>query len=228
VEILRDGASAQYGSDAIAGVMNIILKDDADPGSFTFRTGITSKGDGELFGISFNNGSKVTEKGFINYTIDMSKVELANRPGKVDASGEIADFGANPDGSPATASSKFLANGGLGFDSGTELYYNAAYVYKKVNSFANYRTPYWRPTDYGLLTPAGQKYMGYHPTFDGNLNDHNATVGLTSTAGGWNSDISFTTGGNKQVWTVVNSINRSLGKSSPTTFRPGDIVSLIM
>ncbi|WP_435654635.1 TonB-dependent receptor plug domain-containing protein, partial [Cellulophaga baltica] len=57
VEILRDGASAQYGSDAIAGVMNIILKDSPTEGSATIRTGITTEGDGEMFGVSVNNGS---------------------------------------------------------------------------------------------------------------------------------------------------------------------------
>ena len=55
VEILRDGASAQYGSDVIAGVMNIILKDNIADGSVTVRTGITSEGDGEMLGISVNN-----------------------------------------------------------------------------------------------------------------------------------------------------------------------------
>ena len=85
IEILRDGASAQYGSDAIAGVMNIILKDDYEEGSVTFRTGITSEGDGEMFGISLNNGSKIFNEGYINYTVDFSKVGLANRPGTVDA-----------------------------------------------------------------------------------------------------------------------------------------------
>ena len=59
VEILRDGASAQYGSDAIAGVMNIILKDSPNEGSATIRTGITSEGDGEMFGVAVNNGSSI-------------------------------------------------------------------------------------------------------------------------------------------------------------------------
>lgn len=49
VEILRDGASAQYGSDAIAGVMNIILKKNTSGGSVTVRSGVTSEGDGEMF-----------------------------------------------------------------------------------------------------------------------------------------------------------------------------------
>ncbi|HEY5692704.1 MAG TPA: TonB-dependent receptor plug domain-containing protein, partial [Cyclobacteriaceae bacterium] len=161
VEILRDGASAQYGSDAIAGVMNIILNDATDGGSVTLRTGMTSEGDGEMVGMGLNNGTVLGDgKGFLNYTIDFSKVNLANRPGTVDAAGEAADFGANiadvqtflamkPDagninGSPETTASKFLVNGGYDINENTNVYANAAYVYKKVNSFANYRTPYWR------------------------------------------------------------------------------------
>ena len=67
VEILRDGASAQYGSDAIAGVMNIILKDTPNSGSATVRTGITSEGDGEMFGVAVNNGTSIgDDKGFVN------------------------------------------------------------------------------------------------------------------------------------------------------------------
>ena len=93
VEILRDGASAQYGSDAIAGVMNIILKKNTGAGSVTLRTGITGKGDGKMYGLSINNGSTIGEKGFINYTIDFSKVGLANRPGILNAADEAAYWG---------------------------------------------------------------------------------------------------------------------------------------
>ncbi|MCY7361473.1 MAG: TonB-dependent receptor plug domain-containing protein, partial [Ignavibacteria bacterium] len=235
VEILRDGASAQYGSDAIAGVMNIILKKNTSFGSATLRTGITSEGDGEMYGISLNNGSTVGNKGFINYTVDFSKVELANRPGKVDAAAEAdsnTGFGANIDvvnaflskypdagninGSPETASAKFLVNGGINYTDTTQLYYNAAYVYKKVNSFANYRTPYWRTLDdypY-LLNLFGDgvnesSYVGFVPTFIGDLNDYNATLGYKSKINGWNTDVSITTGGNKQIYTVENSHNSS-------------------
>jgi iron complex outermembrane receptor protein len=51
IQVLRDGASAQYGSDAIAGVINIILKDSPKGGSATLRTGLTA-GDGEMIGVS--------------------------------------------------------------------------------------------------------------------------------------------------------------------------------
>ncbi|SHM89942.1 TonB-dependent receptor [Polaribacter sp. KT 15] len=242
VEVLRDGASAQYGSDAIAGVINIILKDSPNAGSATLRTGITSEGDGEMFGVSVNNGSTIgDDKGFINYTVDFSKTSLSNRPGTVDAAGEAADFGANiadvqeflsrrPDagninGAPETAAAKFLINGSYKLSEQSNFYFNAAFVNKKVNSFANYRTPYWRTvTDFPYLadffpgdnpnTAGG--YDGYVPTFEGDLNDYNATVGFKSVINDWNVDASFTTGGNSQTYKVNNSHNRNFVYSPST------------
>jgi iron complex outermembrane recepter protein len=240
VEILRDGASAQYGSDAIAGVMNIILKDKFDYGSAQLTAGITGKGDGQHIGFAVNNGSNFANGGFVNYTLDFSRTALANRPGKVSAEAEAdgnLGFGApladvrkflalkpdagNINGQPENTAAKFLINAGFPVGDNTELYFNAAYVYKRVNSFANYRTPYWRTTDDGLLTPAGQPYIGYVPGFQGDLNDYNATVGVRKENNGWKTDLSFTTGGNKQLYTVSNSRNRSLGRNSPTYFKPG-------
>ncbi|MDQ3681843.1 MAG: TonB-dependent receptor, partial [Bacteroidota bacterium] len=237
VEILRDGASAQYGSDAIAGVMNIILKDRGDQGLLSLNAGITHKGDGQMIGLTLNNVANIGTKGFLNYTVSLSNQSLANRPGKVDAEGEANDFGAsmssvqaflsahpdagNINGQPATAAARFLINAGLPLNDNSEVYFNTAYIFKKVNSFANYRTPYWRPTDYGLLTPAGQQYLGYVPTFEGDLNDYHGTLGLRSNLNNWLTDMSFTFGGNRQMYTVANTINRGLGASSPILFKPG-------
>ena len=242
IQVLRDGASAQYGSDAIAGVINIILKDSPKAGSATLRTGITSEGDGEMFGVSVNNGSSIgDDRGFINYTVDFSKTSVSNRPGTVDAAGEAADFGANitdvqeflsrnPDanninGSPETAAAKFLINGSYKLSEQSNLYFNGAFINKKVNSFANYRTPYWRtigdnpyladffPGDHP--TNAGG-YDGYVPTFEGDLNDYNATVGFKSVINDWNVDASFTTGGNSQTYKVSDSHNRNVVYSPST------------
>lgn len=240
VEILRDGASAQYGSDAIAGVMNIILKDKFEYGSATLSLGTTHKGDGNSISFAVNNGASFGEKGYVNYTIEFNRTSLANRPGMVSAEAEAdANLGfdaplatvksflaqkpdaGNINGQPENTAAKFLINSGIPLTEKSQLYFNAAYVYKKVNSFANYRTPYWRTTDDGLLTPAGQPYMGYVPTFQGDLNDYNATVGVKSDNNGWSTDLSFTTGGNKQLYTVSNTRNRSLGKNSPIYFKPG-------
>lgn len=224
-------------------VLNIILKDTPNEGSATLRSGITSEGDGEMFGVAVNNGSSIGgDKGFVNYTVDLSKVNLANRPGTVNAAGEAGDFGANiadvqeflgrnPDanninGSPETAAAKFSVNFGYDLSENTSLYANAAYVYKSVNSFANYRTPYWRTvTDYPYLADffpgdnpnnAGG-YDGYVPTFEGLLSDYNATVGFKSFINDWNVDASFTTGGNMQTYKVNNTHNRN-EVFSPSTF----------
>ena len=249
IEVLRDGASAQYGSDAIAGVVNIILKDSAEGGSITARGGITHESDGKMGGLSLNQGLALGDRGFVNYTVDVSKINLSNRPGKVDAKGEAGDFGAdlatqvqpfltahpdagNINGSPATRAVKAEVNTRYDLSDTTSLYGNAAYINKKVNSFANYRTPYWRPTDYGLLHPAGSPYVGYVPTFVGTLDDYNATGGTKFMLGDWNADVSLTYGGNKQNYEVSNSVNRGMqddylaGKiktPSPTRFDAGGV-----
>ena len=309
VEILRDGASAQYGSDAIAGVMNVILKSKYDYSSFNVTSGITSKGDGKSYGVSLNSGHS-SEKGFINYTIGLNQQGNAVRSGKIDVPTEIATFGnaygsyskladfqkeggirfdetpINPKGAAATqadldlwnksgvganndkynsiitnflkdnptggningtaeiSSAKFLLNGGVNFGSKGLLYANGAIVTKKAISNANYRTPYWRqdrgllhkPTDNNgknYIESASQLafssdgkdlykgYVGYMPTFEGDLLDYNATIGAKDEIGGWKSDVSLTTGGNSQLYTVNNTVNRSLGKASPTSFKPG-------
>lgn len=68
VEVLRDGAAAQYGSDAIAGVMNFVLRDDADGFSVEARTGEFMEGDGTLFQIMGNAGLPLGPDGFFNVT----------------------------------------------------------------------------------------------------------------------------------------------------------------
>ena len=253
VEILRDGASAQYGSDAIAGVMNVILKDRYQYSTLTVNGGFTHKGDGENYGVAFNGGSNIGAKGFVNYTVDFSQQNSAVRSGTIHLPTEIATFGGSPaadaaitaflskyptgnniNGSGDIQAAKFNYNLGLSTGENGQFYSNAALVIKKAKSYANYRTPYWR-TDAGLLhkripgapnytggnDPLYEGYIGYVPTFEGDLLDYNATLGFKSVQGGWNHDVAVTFGGNQQLYTVENTVNRSLGAASPTSFKPG-------
>ena len=263
VEILRDGASAQYGSDAIAGVMNIILKDKYEYTSLNFNSGITSAGDGGMYGLALNSGANFGAKGFVNYTVDFSQQNSAVRSTNIYLPSEKSAFGGdaasdalittylkdyptgnNINGSGETTAAKFLVNFGIPVGNNNELYGNGAIVVKRVTSFANFRTPYWRqdrgllhsPTDNGgknyvtaatLAFPKEDNvdlykgYIGYVPTFEGDLVDYNATLGLKGETNGWKHDGSLTIGGNTQSYTVDNTVNRSLGKSSPTRFKPG-------
>jgi len=268
VEILRDGASAQYGSDAIAGVMNVILKDKFDYTSLTVTSGVTGKGDGGMYGMALNSGANIGKGGFVNYTLELKQQDNAVRSGTIDPLTEVATFGnydptlsqqanlaANPNivnflkinptggninGTGATSSMKFLANFAVPTSETGQFYGNAAYVAKKVLSNANYRVPYWK-VDYGLLhttDPNGvnytgdptlnasgvelyKGYMGYMPTFEGDLKDYNATLGARNVTNGWHHDASLTVGGNQQLYSVNNTVNHDLKAKSPTSFKPG-------
>ena len=75
VEVLRDGASSQYGSDAIAGVLNFILRDNSEGFEVNARYGSTFEGDGDNYTISANAGFEAGENGFINVTAEIRDVE---------------------------------------------------------------------------------------------------------------------------------------------------------
>ncbi|MFT4886608.1 MAG: iron complex outermembrane receptor protein [Pseudohongiellaceae bacterium] len=92
VEILRDGAAAQYGSDAIAGVMNFVLKDDADGFSMDARVGEFGEGDGELQQLMVNFGLPLGDDGFVNVTGSFMQQEATSRSvQRTDAANLIAN-----------------------------------------------------------------------------------------------------------------------------------------
>lgn len=79
VEVLRDGAAAQYGSDAIAGVINFVLKDDSSGGSISVRGGSFYQGDGEDFQLQANVGLPLGTDGFINTSAEFRQRDTTNR-----------------------------------------------------------------------------------------------------------------------------------------------------
>lgn len=81
IEVLRDGAAAQYGSDAIAGVINIVLKDDVETGDANFYWGQNYEGDGDTWIGNANYGLKVGKSGFLNLTAEWRDRYRTNRAG---------------------------------------------------------------------------------------------------------------------------------------------------
>jgi len=79
IEVLRDGASAQYGSDAIAGVMNFVLNDSAEGGSLEVRYGEYKEGDGEQVTIAGNIGLPLGDNGFLNLTAEWGESDPTSR-----------------------------------------------------------------------------------------------------------------------------------------------------
>ncbi len=81
IEVLRDGAAAQYGSDAIAGVINIILKDDTEGGKVAVSYGEYSEGDGETTNIDISKGFALGDNGFLSTTLNIRDRGTTNRAG---------------------------------------------------------------------------------------------------------------------------------------------------
>ena len=79
VEVLRDGASAQYGSDAVAGVINFVLNDNDSGGMIEAKMGAFSEGDGELITISGNVGLPLSDNGFINLSFESNQQDATSR-----------------------------------------------------------------------------------------------------------------------------------------------------
>ena len=151
VEILRDGASAQYGSDAIAGVVNVIFKDASEGGSLSAQYGEYSENDGERVSVSGNIGLPLSADGFLNLTGEYSTSDITSRgAARPDAEAVGAVVGTNlvPEeglgqrwGDPDVKALKFLVNAGISLSDRLELYGTANYMDNETISDFFYRTP---------------------------------------------------------------------------------------
>jgi len=238
VEILRDGASAQYGSDAIAGVINMVLKKNAEYSTFNVKSGITSQGDGFNFAADYNTSMAFGDGGYVNLTLGYSDQKLTNRagtPGIADLpddarQNEIDWAKANPDlgmhvGQPDITKSDLFVNMAHPIGDNMELYSFHGLTMRSGRSFAYYRAPYWRRdvAEADFITPS-DNFNGYQPTFETEIDDNINVLGLKFKAGGWDADASITYGKNSVSYTVNNSVNRDYleaNGTSPRTFHPG-------
>ena len=237
IEVLRDGASAQYGSDAIAGVINIILKDDYEYSEMNISSGITSEGDGFYMGYDLNTGVKLGDKGFLNLTAAYRDQKETNRAGTphhdtlfVDLVGLTPEddpfFASHPDlgmhvGMPNMTSKELFYNYSSGMHGNSELYSFGGMTFREGLSYALYRAPYWIPDEFGLLHDLGDEYEGFQPTFETSIFDLTFGVGVRGIMHGWNYDLSSSYGSNSVDYTIGNTLNLDLGADSPTNFEAG-------
>ena len=231
IEVLRDGAAAQYGSDAVAGVINVVLK-ERTTGEVNVGAGITTEGDGLTYEADINKGFKVGA-GYLNLTGSYYHQDYTDRAGEPGADALFGVDGTNPwiqenpdlgmiVGQPEYDKYSALANFGLPYSGNKgKFYLTGAYTYRDGKSFALYRVPYWITDDAGLLTPDGETYQGFQPTFETSINDITFTIGNQYNFNGWNTDISLTSGSNSVEYLIGNTINVSLLPNSPTEFDAG-------
>ena len=214
IEVLREGAASQYGSDAIAGVINIVLKDDTDGLSASTYLGRTSRGDGLRLLTSANAGVPLGG-GFLNVTMEMSRQEVTNRAGVAPTC-----FGPDPgygpcanggkviqlmrNGEPDYKGAGFMANLALPVGESAEFYAFGGYSARDAVSDGLYRKADWIPRNVSYVHPDG-----FFPIEESELSDRSAVMGLRGDLGDWSADLSFGYGQGRFGFGAANSINPS-------------------
>ncbi|MEW6982407.1 TonB-dependent receptor plug domain-containing protein [Colwelliaceae bacterium 6471] len=152
VEVLRDGAAAQYGSDAIAGVMNFVLKDDADGGSMSVKQGEFYEGDGTQTIVDGNIGMPFTDDGFVNLSFQYKNADPTSRSVQRPDAQALADAGNTYIQDPAQIwgnpeiKDDIVLFGNVGLDLGNdkEFYMFGNYAERDVTGGFYYRNPHNR------------------------------------------------------------------------------------
>ncbi|CTP82234.1 ligand-gated channel [Xanthomonas translucens pv. arrhenatheri] len=226
VEVLRDGASAQYGSDAIAGVINIVLKGASEGGSLAIDHGQYSAGDGAKSQLSGDTGIGFGDgRGSVHVAGQISQQDATNRAGPYQGSapntGNYPGIGETTFvyGDPQVDATAVAANGEFRFSDHVTGYATAIASNRDITSFAFYRSR----NHNGQSALLAQTYPdGYVPQIGQSSKDRSLVAGLKgSTDGGFGWDVSYNYGYNKIGFNTRNSINYSLGTYSPSSFYDG-------
>lgn len=239
IEILRDGAAAQYGSDAIAGVVNIVLNDNVDEltGSITYGAYNTNaKGDFPT-GTANTDNYRLDQDGFgnsfgKNQSFDGGSVKVgANYGVAIGDKGGFANFTTEYINKNKTLRPGFDFRKGFGEAAieGFNLFGNLAIPISDKTEFYAFGGRNFRDTDaYAFTRNGGARVVesvypgGYTPRITSNILDNSLAVGFrTETASGWKVDFSNTNGKNLFHYYVKGTINASLEKASPTEFDAG-------
>lgn len=237
VEILRDGAAAQYGSDAMAGIVNLQLKRNAKGSTYNAHFGVTKKGDGKTYEQSFNFGLPLGRKdGFFNTTLQFHHNDPTDRStpfnGKVYNSNQTTDdsiIAARKFNRQITGTKYGLSKNtnGIGFYNAElplqhnwALYSFGGYSFKNITAYGFFRPPSNAKRRVLNIYP-----NGYSPVFPATLQDVSNTVGFKRKSNtGWDMDFSNTYGRNHIALYSNTTVNPSYGDASPTSFFGGNLI----
>jgi iron complex outermembrane receptor protein len=234
VEVLHDGAAAQYGSDAIAGVINIILRKSPSGGAIALGGSGYVDGGGDTGNLAANVGFRPGGSGsYLNVTAETHAHDRSDRSGidpRVVTPANLAAMPTLPQvpgyphinhfqGDPKYTLTATSYNGGLSLGD-AQLYSFGTYGVKHAQAYANYRMPNRLPTIYPL---------GFNPQVETREHDLGATVGARGKLpSDWNWDLSSTYGKDDIVVNTIDSANISLFTdtgATPTDFHSGDFIA---
>ncbi|WP_247237216.1 TonB-dependent receptor [Telluribacter sp. SYSU D00476] len=219
IEVLRDGASAQYGSDAIAGVINIVLKSNVNEftGNLNFGTYSASyryddrKFDGGNINVNGNYGWRIGKDGFLNLTADYNFRDHTNR---ANTSPED-ELQRRQYGDPKIQNTSFYANSEIPVSGNVRLYTFGGLNLRKGDAYA-----WTRFADSDRNIPAIYP-NGFDPIISSDIIDGSLAAGIRFELKGWAGDFGNVFGSNRFLFGVNNTLNVSLGEQSPTAFDAG-------
>ena len=211
VQILRDGAAAQYGSDAIAGVINLELKDTTNITSGFIQTGATGEGDGDVLAAGLNTGFDLgNDGGFINLTAEYRDYDGTNRAqrdtggGSNTAPGTLSDNVRWGQGNAESTFKSFFYNAMIPLE-GMELYAFGGYSNRTALGNGFYRSFNEAEKNVPQVYPDG-----FLPQIDNEAQDISTAVGLRGEINNdWGFDVSATYGENEYDFYSQNTINAS-------------------
>lgn len=229
IEVLRDGAAAQYGSDAIAGVINIVLKSDSEAGHFAVSTGEYSEGDGQTNNVDFSKGFSLGDKGYFNISANFRDRDATNRAGlngacQFSVCEDTDDNGILEAGDPreVTASRNNFRIGdaiseqqaltlNAGYELGTgEIYGFTTYSSRENESAAFFRMNSEASKNAPLADGDATIPDGFLPKINSDIEDISFNFGYrTEFNNEATLDISYTSGENTIDYTTSDSINSS-------------------
>jgi iron complex outermembrane receptor protein len=210
IEVLRDGAAAQYGSDAIAGVINIVLRSDARGGEATVTAGVTEDGDGQSGVVTGRIGLPLGRDGFLTVTGEARTREPTNSAEIDPRVGRISQRTGDPDAKNLL----LTANAETGLPGGARAYGFGTLALRDSTSTPLFRLPSVAP----VLYP-----NGFLPNINLDMLDLGGALGVQGEMAGWRYDLSDTAGYDRGDFEVFNSVNTSLGATSPTRFNSGGV-----
>ena len=230
IEILRDGASALYGSDAIAGVINVVLKDSDEGGSISTQVGQTYEGDGEQVRVGVNQGFSISDDGFVNVSLEAHQKNSTNRAGldprqqyptladgSLDPREETFDRLNHHVGDSDYDNYGLFANAEQAISDTSKVYAFGGVSKRNSTSGAFYR----RALDSRNIIEVYPD--GYLPLISPEIIDYSFLLGYDVEIGKWTIDASAGYGSNSFEYNVENTINASLGPTSPTDFYAGTL-----
>src|SRR5688572_11951973 len=243
VEVLRDGPSAQYGSDALAGVVNVRLRDARDGGEARVQfgeydtdvetaRGTRSESDGATVTGSAWVGLPLGAEGFLTLSGEYRDREPTSRgdldPRDPRTANDIAAGVPRPDpavtsryGDPDVRDTTVYVNGGVPVGASFQLYGWAGYQDRQGQSAA---FPRLRNNVNNLMDGEPVYEEGFLPKITSDVSDLTAAVGLSGPLGEWSSDVSLVYGINELDYGVEDSLNGTLVPGgSPTTFDAGGL-----